>query len=144
MLQQQKPVPRRPAFAVVACVAFACIFLSTDASPAGDPSLLQKARSSLSPSSLALPQHPHASLRAPEAAAAFPLPRSQAEQQQHDTAIRVWIPPFFALCASVSGLQQTHQPCPTRRSLRHTPSPPPTPFAHMNCFPVLFPTRPRL
>jgi hypothetical protein len=34
-------------------------------------------------------------------AAAASLPHSKEQQQQHDSAIRVWIPPFFALCASV-------------------------------------------
>lgn len=102
MLQQQKTTSWLLVLVVVACVAFACCLLSIDAAAPEARSLLQRARSSLSSSlssSLASPQHAH--LQARDAAAAFPLPRSQAEQQQHDSTIRVWIPPFFALCASI-------------------------------------------
>jgi hypothetical protein len=114
--QQQQPTSRRLVLAVFSCVMLACLALShnSDAAPQA-LSLLQRARSYLpssSPtSSLSSPLHPQppiqkqslpAAAAADEAAAVgLPRTRSQVEQQQHDSEIRVWIPPVFALIASV-------------------------------------------
>ena len=113
--QQQQPTSRRLVLAVLSCVMLACLALSRNSDAAQALSLLQRARSYLpssSPtSSLSSPLHPQppihkqslpAAAAADEAAAVgLPRTRSQVDQQQHDSEIRVWIPPVFALIASV-------------------------------------------
>ena len=111
MLQQQQPTSRRLVLAVFACVMLTCLALSGNSDAAQALNLLQRARSYLPSSSPTSSLHPQPSIHkqllpaavAADEAAAVGLPRtrSQVEQQQHDSEIRVWIPPFFALIASV-------------------------------------------
>jgi hypothetical protein len=113
--QQQQPTSRRLVLALLSCVILACFAFSRNSDAAQALSLLQHARSYLASSSptssLSSPLHPQppfhkqslpAAAAADQAAAVgLPRARSQVEQQQHDSEIRVWIPPFFALIASV-------------------------------------------
>ncbi len=112
---------KRPRSCRLALVALASIMLlhQSNAAHSVDAQFSPQAASHLpSPDFL---QHVFA-LQSPSAvdatsdAAAVSLPRSKDLQQQHDSTIRVWIPPFFALCASV------HAPRPTTLP----PHPPPS------------------